>query len=164
MIQVVKSPFNKPETFYIGRGSAMGNPYSFQKSNHSQVRFEVKDRDEAVDKFGPYLEQELRRGNPEICEFFKKLQVRHFRKEDIYLRCFCKPLRCHGDIIKELLENSKYIINWFSNMRPFDDPIVFRGIKYQTPENFYQAMKTLNQEDQERISKVSPHKSKSEGK
>ena len=24
--------------------------------------------------------------------------------EDIYLQCFCKPLPCHGDYIREVLE------------------------------------------------------------
>ena len=31
--------------------------------------------------------------------------------------------------------------NWFSNFKEFDDPLVHQGIKYLTPENYYQAMK-----------------------
>jgi ribA/ribD-fused uncharacterized protein len=34
-----------------------------------------------------------------------------------------------------------YIKNWFSNFLPFDEPFVYQGISYRTPENFYQAMK-----------------------
>lgn len=34
-----------------------------------------------------------------------------------------------------------YIKNWFSNYLPFDEPFVYQGISYRTPENFYQAMK-----------------------
>ena len=35
-----------------------------------------------------------------IDEIYEKYK----RGEDIYLECYCKPERCHGDIIKEKLE------------------------------------------------------------
>ena len=34
-----------------------------------------------------------------------------------------------------------FIKNWFSNMLPFDKPMVYQRLEYYTVENFYQAMK-----------------------
>ena len=39
----------------------------------------------------------------------------------------------------------KYIKNWFSNMLAFEFPLDHEGIRYATPEHFYQAMKSPNQ-------------------
>ena len=35
---------------------------------------------------------------------FNALYEKYKNGEDIYLQCFCKPLRCHGDIIAEELQ------------------------------------------------------------
>ena len=35
---------------------------------------------------------------------FDNLYEKYKNGEDIYLQCFCKPLRCHGDIIAEELQ------------------------------------------------------------
>jgi len=32
--------------------------------------------------------------------------------------------------------------NWFSNFLPFDKPLPYGGLRFRTPEHFYQAMKT----------------------
>lgn len=36
--------------------------------------------------------------------------------------------------------------NWFSNMLPFECPVVYQGLTYKTPEHLYQALK-LPKED-----------------
>lgn len=41
--------------------------------------------------------------------------------------------------------------NWFSNFLPFDEPLIYQGISYHTPEHFYQAMKTKDIEDRKKI-------------
>jgi ribA/ribD-fused uncharacterized protein len=58
----------------------------------------------------------------------------------------------------------KYIKNWFSNMLPLDEAYIYENILYETVENFYQAMKTLNIEDRKIISKLSPFKAKKYGR
>lgn len=35
----------------------------------------------------------------------------------------------------------KWIKNWFSNMEPFDTPMEYEGMVFNTVEHFYQAMK-----------------------
>jgi ribA/ribD-fused uncharacterized protein len=58
---------------------------------------------------------------------------------------------------------SKYIKNWFSNMIPFEDPLVYRGITYHSVENFYQAHKSLDPKDHEYIASLTPFESKQAG-
>lgn len=55
-----------------------------------------------------------------------------------------------------------YVDNWFSNMLPFDRPLVVDGITYFTVENFYQASKieAYRRELRVEIASMSPHKSK----
>lgn len=57
------------------------------------------------------------------------------------LGCWCdKGQKCHGEVLLWLSKN-KYVRNWFSNMLPFEAPLIYQGIEYKTSENFYQAMK-----------------------
>lgn len=49
---------------------------------------------------------------------------------------------------------TKYLKNWFSNMQPFDSPLVENGISYRTPEHYYQAMKMCSKEHQEMIAQA----------
>lgn len=58
------------------------------------------------------------------------------------------------------LRMSQWIKNWFSNMVPFDKPLIYQGISYATPENFYQAMKTLNEDERRVIAGLDPHAAK----
>lgn len=166
MINVVNKKTHKPDgekDFYIGRGSPLGNVYDFKNSNHSQVKYHVNSRGDAILGFKDYLEKEVKDGNPEICYFINKLIIRNLLKKDTNLVCYCSPSPCHGDIIKEFVEKQKYCINWFSNMRKLDYPIVYQGLEYQTVENFYQAMKTEKNDlkTREKISRMPPFKSKS---
>jgi len=54
--------------------------------------------------------------------------------------------------------------NWFSNMIPFEVPLVHEGISYPAVENFYQAMKTLDVSERRKIALLEPFKSKSAGR
>lgn len=56
----------------------------------------------------------------------------------------------------------KYIRNWFSNMEPFDVPMEYEGITYNSVENFYQAMKLSDPEERKYIASLPPRKSKTE--
>lgn len=60
--------------------------------------------------------------------------------------------------------SGKWIQNWFSNMMQLENPIVWNGVQYWTIENFYQAMKTEDVEQQKLIANLSAHKSKSYGR
>lgn len=102
MISVVNKYKHKPtpNDVYIGRGSPYGNPYSHMDG--TQALYRVATRDEAVDKYRHYIL--LRRQHNEV--FAKQLTelANKAKQGDLNLVCFCAPKRCHGDVLKELLE------------------------------------------------------------
>lgn len=71
---------------YIGRGSLFGNPFQIGRDG---------DRALVVRKYRSW--------------FIKKLENPKFKEAVLALRgkrlgCFCAPLPCHGDIIRDYLE------------------------------------------------------------
>lgn len=85
---------------YIGRGSPLGNPYSSKKSKHDVT--EVKDSDEAIARFEDDLYN--RKLEPEAYQMIGEIILQR-KRTMITLVCFCKPNRCHGDVIREYIEN-----------------------------------------------------------
>lgn len=79
------------------------------------------------------------------------------------LGCWCDypAEECHCATLIEQ-SDSKYVMNWFSNMIPFNEVFVYQGIKYRTPENFYQAMKMPKDRVDLRaeIAEMLPHQAK----
>lgn len=132
-----------PDDFLICRGSALGNPYDWRNSQHPDVKFQVENRGVAIEKYHEYLTHAILSGDPKICDAVNQLVIKRFLKQDVNLICYCDIDKedCHGRVIKEFVENAKYCINWFSNMRRMDQPFVYQGLNFWTPENFYQAMK-----------------------
>lgn len=76
---------------YIGRGSIWGNPFTVEKYG----------RDGCIDKYEHYIRDKLR-NNPELRQELQKLEGK-------VLGCFCKPKRCHGDILVKILEEIKTV-------------------------------------------------------
>jgi len=76
---------------YIGRGSVFGNPYTHL---------------EKTDNFTEYAETLMTFDN-DYSQAIDKLRERS-KTEDLNLVCYCKlphkEVRCHGDIIKRLIE------------------------------------------------------------
>ena len=68
-----------PDAVYVGRGSPFGNPF---------VAHKPEDRDDVCDKF-----EEMISNDPELVALVKK----ELKGKDLI--CFCKPKRCHGDIL-----------------------------------------------------------------
>lgn len=91
-----------PNDVYIGRGSPFGNPYSHMDA--TMATYKVATRDEAVDCFRQYFLTRIS-NDAEFAAHVNKLKHK-CSQGDVNLVCFCKPQRCHGDIIKECLENS----------------------------------------------------------
>lgn len=94
---------NGPNSFYIGRGSVLGNPYTHIKDKKTKAIYEVKDRDEAIDRYSDYFDL-MYGSNIAYTKAIDEIYDIYKSEKDVYLGCFCKPLRCHGDIIKEKLE------------------------------------------------------------
>jgi len=86
--------------YYIARPSILGNPYSHNKN--SLAKYYVDSRNIAIDKYKDYFYQEIEINNDfkneinNVINFYKE-------KKKINLVCWCKPKKCHGDIIKEYI-------------------------------------------------------------
>ena len=107
MINVVNKSKHKPtdNDVYIGRGSILGNPYHYKESNHPQALYKVASSDEAIDKYKKYLIEKINDRDVGICDFLNSILSKGIGSEDINLVCYCKPARCHGDVIKSLIES-----------------------------------------------------------
>ena len=98
-IQVTKI-VNKEVTdeydLYIGRGTPWGNPFAI---GHG----EGPDRTEVIEKYKAYFTEKIkndkafRRGITEM--------------KGLRLACFCKPARCHGDVIADYLNSAPNLLN-----------------------------------------------------
>ena len=107
MITVVNNRDNS-HGFYIGRGSSIGNPYVIGKDG---------DRNQVINKFRKYFYREVNRdeflnhvngSSDEIKTTIEYVLVDMFQQAlqgDLKLVCFCVPLGCHGDIIKNFLDS-----------------------------------------------------------
>jgi hypothetical protein len=74
---------------YIGRGSALGNPY---------VIGEHGDRDAVCDQYEDWLDYKISQGDPAIITALRGLTT------DSNLVCSCAPARCHGHSITKAWE------------------------------------------------------------
>lgn len=95
----------KYKRVYIGRGSVFGNPWPIR---------EDMDRDTVCDLHRQLLKDEWKKAmgkgstpSPLVVGILN-LARRVESGEYIALECFCKPQRCHGDFIAE-------VINWYVN-------------------------------------------------
>ena len=101
MIRVVNRKTWKGEGHYVGRPTPMGNPYSHVVGTLAE--FKVGSRDEAVERYGEWLEGRLDGDNP-TTRMFVSLLDEYERTGEMTLVCSCSPLRCHADTIKRFIE------------------------------------------------------------
>jgi hypothetical protein len=76
---------------YIGRGSKWGNPFSHK--NGTTALFKVDTRREAVEKYEEWIKTQ-----PHLMDDLHELKGK-------ILGCWCKPLPCHGDVLKKLSDS-----------------------------------------------------------
>lgn len=88
VVHCKKEPFD----IYIGRpargmkGSIFGNPFVIGKDGT---------RDEVIEKYRQYI-----LGKPELLAQLESLRGKT-------LACWCSPMRCHGHVLVELLEENE---------------------------------------------------------
>ena len=89
--------------FYIGRGSALGNPFTHNGVRSIFKTMSFKTREQAIEAYEKYFDEVY--GKDEwFTRAFDEIYEHYKNGEDIYLQCFCKPKACHGDVIAEKLQ------------------------------------------------------------
>lgn len=71
---------------YIGRGSKWGNPFIIGIAGS---------RMQVINMYKSYIQ-----GRPELMADLHELRGKR-------LGCYCSPLPCHGDVLKELIEEKE---------------------------------------------------------
>ena len=97
MPTVVNKKYHTPtdRDIYIGRPSPLGNPFT-HKLGKTLAVYLLDSRDKAVSAYRHWILQEIENGNNDVIKALDAI------KEDSILVCWCKPERCHGDIIVEI--------------------------------------------------------------
>ena len=93
MIRIVNKRNYKGPGVYIGRPSALGNPFVIGRDG---------DREEVIRKYRDFLNTAIH-DDERIKAEFERLEELN-KKGDVILICWCAPSKCHGDIIKEIIE------------------------------------------------------------
>lgn len=94
------------EVVYIGRKSSyyhnwmkfpespLGNPFHLN----------MMSRTESIEKYKAWLKEKLSQKGPKFQEINR---IRDLAKmKEVWLVCWCKPLPCHGDVIKKVVEET----------------------------------------------------------
>jgi hypothetical protein len=98
-------PYNIP--IYRG-GSVLGNPYTDKPLSKTKALYQVKTREEAIQRYGSYFDMQYGR-NKEFTEIIDVIYDLYKNGETIYLECYCDPGKngkhnCHGEVIVEKLQ------------------------------------------------------------
>lgn len=84
------------------RPSILSNPYTDIKDRQTKAMYVVHDRDEAIDRYSEYFDV-MYSGNLKFKSVIDEIYEKYKNGEDVYLECYCKPKRCHCDIIVDKL-------------------------------------------------------------
>jgi hypothetical protein len=107
MIEVVnkKTHTPSPNDIYIGRGSALGNPYTSMNLANTKAEFQCESREESIALYKAWLTKKLADKDPVVRKAMNEIYSKALT-QPVNLVCFCKPLSCHGDVILELVQEA----------------------------------------------------------
>lgn len=83
---------------YIGRGSPLGNPYPID------VKIGAT-REVVIDRYRSWIKSMIDASDLKVCNELNRL-AELAQQGELKLQCFCAPLPCHGDVIKQLIEEA----------------------------------------------------------
>ena len=93
LIKVGKHSENNSE--YIGRSSPLGNPYIMM--DNSKI-----ERNRVCDLYELWFNEKIQKDDPVVMKELDRL-YKIAGNNNLILGCFCSPLRCHGETIKNYL-------------------------------------------------------------
>lgn len=91
----VVNKHHKQSGEYIGRGSPLGNPFPINNSS-------AMTRAVVIKMYHTWLTKKINDNDPVVCNELNRL-VDLAQQGELKLQCFCAPLPCHGDVIKQVL-------------------------------------------------------------
>jgi hypothetical protein len=91
----VVNKHHKQSGEYIGRGSPLGNPFSINNAT-------AMTRPVVIKLYHGWLLKKIFDKDPTVCNELNRL-VDLAQQGELKLQCFCAPLPCHGDVIKQVL-------------------------------------------------------------
>lgn len=91
---LVKKTMHLPGHFYIGRGSALGNPYTV----------DAYGRDGAINAYKAWLRSQIENEITHVIEALNLIASAAIHtQEGASLVCFCVPSPCHGNHIRSVI-------------------------------------------------------------
>ena len=90
---------------YIGRGSR-SNQESPLHNPFKMNDYSDNERNRVCDEYKEYFYNKMTEGTDEIfIQAVQDIANKYIAGEDVKLGCFCSPLKCHGDTIKNWIES-----------------------------------------------------------
>ena len=98
MIHIVNKRTHTPR---LGEVYVFGNPFS---SKDSRLAQKVASKAEALTAYAAWLEQAYHEDD-DFRDAVDTLVQRHQNGETLWLVCWCHPAPCHGDVLKDFIED-----------------------------------------------------------
>jgi len=98
VITVVNKRHFKGKGIYIGRPGPLGNPFIVGRNGSL---------DEVMEKYEKYLPSGIK-SSKKMAEAFERIK-KAAKEGDVNLICWCVPKKCHGNIIKRMVEEANEI-------------------------------------------------------
>ena len=81
----------RPVGVYVGRPSALGNPFLVGRDGT---------REDVIARYRRWLRAQWRRGGA-VRQELERLAAKYRRDGQLTLLCWCAPLPCHADVMRE---------------------------------------------------------------
>ncbi|MFZ2992552.1 MAG: DUF4326 domain-containing protein [Microgenomates group bacterium] len=104
MITIKNKKTYSGEGVYIGRPSTLGNPYSHMSG--TLAKYKCSTRKESIEKYREWLKEEWGK-NGAVKKELRRLFLIYKTTRELNLICWCHPLPCHGEYIKEIILKMK---------------------------------------------------------
>lgn len=88
---------------YVGRPSPLSNPF---------IITELQSRIKCIKAYANMLRNEILDNNPTIISALSNLYSYLLEHNELNLVCYCSPLPCHAEVIKQVLLNKLHTGYW----------------------------------------------------
>lgn len=93
-----------PNDIYVGRGSALGNPYTCKALHKTKAKYQANSREDSIGKYEIYLRNCISSKDAKVCAEMNRIYKAAVNGE-VNLVCYCAPNPCHADVIKKIIDD-----------------------------------------------------------